>query len=150
MYTVKEAAMLTGLTEHAVRFYTDKGLVPSVRRNEHNARLFDEESVNWLYGARCLKRSGLPIETIKHYVELCQEGDSTVPERYIMMQQYREEALVQVEEAKLRLMHMEQKIAHYEEIMENQVADITNPSTWEKGRKFNEPASSNHKIDAGK
>ena len=25
MHTVKEAAMITGLTEHAVRFYTDKG-----------------------------------------------------------------------------------------------------------------------------
>ena len=133
MYTVKEAAIRTGLTEHAVRFYTDKGLVPSVQRNEHNTRLFDEEAINWLHGARCLKLSGLPIETIKHYVDLCQEGDSTVPERYVMMQQYREEALVQVEEAKQRLAHMEQKIAHYQEIMEKHIPDATNPSTWEKG-----------------
>jgi len=38
MYTVKEAAQITGLTQHAVRFYTDKGLVPSVQRNQNNIR----------------------------------------------------------------------------------------------------------------
>ncbi|MET3273450.1 UNVERIFIED_CONTAM: hypothetical protein ABID48_005856 [Paenibacillus phyllosphaerae] len=35
MHTVKEAARITGLTEHAVRFYTDKGLVPSVLLSGH-------------------------------------------------------------------------------------------------------------------
>lgn len=59
MLTVKEAAQITGLTEHAVRFYTDKGLVPSVQRNQNNIRMFDEESINWLHGVKCLKQSGL-------------------------------------------------------------------------------------------
>jgi DNA-binding transcriptional MerR regulator len=71
MYTVKEAAQITCLTEHAVRFYTDKGLVPSLKRNEHNIRLFDEESINWLHGVKCLKQSGMPIEAIKRYLDLC-------------------------------------------------------------------------------
>ena len=34
MFTVHEAALITGLTEHAVRYYTDKGLIPSVQRNK--------------------------------------------------------------------------------------------------------------------
>ncbi len=78
MHTVKEAALMTGLTEHAVRFYTDKGLVPSLQRNENNIRLFDAESINWLYGVKCLKQSGMPIEIIKMYVDLCLEGDSLI------------------------------------------------------------------------
>lgn len=61
MYTVQDAAHLTGLTEHAVRFYTDKGLVPSIQRNKNNIRVFDEESINWLHGVKCLKQTGLPI-----------------------------------------------------------------------------------------
>lgn len=135
MYTVKEAALITGLTEHAVRFYTDKGLVPSVQRNKNNIRLFDEESINWLYGAKCLKQTGMPIEVIKTYVDLCLEGDSTVPQRCALMMEYREAALAQLEEAKRRVAHLEQKAAQYQAILEGRIPDTTNPGNWDKIRK---------------
>ncbi|KQO10736.1 MerR family transcriptional regulator [Paenibacillus sp. Leaf72] len=134
MHTVKEAALLTGLTEHAVRFYTDKGLVPSLQRNENNIRLFDAESINWLYGVKCLKQSGMPIEIIKMYVDLCIEGDSTIPQRCEIMMEHREAALVQLEEAKQRVAHLEEKTALYQAIMEHRTPDTTNPGNWEKFR----------------
>ncbi|WP_059049752.1 MerR family transcriptional regulator [Paenibacillus senegalimassiliensis] len=134
MYTVQDAALMTGLTEHAVRFYTDKGLVPSVQRNKNNIRLFDEESINWLYGVKCLKQTGLPIENIKTYVDLCLEGDSTVPQRFAMMMEYREAALVQLEEAKQRVAHLEEKARQYQAIMEGSMPDTTNPAKWETHR----------------
>lgn len=55
MYSVKETAEIVGLTEHTIRFYTDKGLVPNVTRDRNNNRLFDEESINWLTGVKYLK-----------------------------------------------------------------------------------------------
>lgn len=109
MHTVKEAAQITGLTEHAVRFYTDKGLVPSVQRNQNNIRMFDEESINWLHGVKCLKQSGMPIEVIKMYVDFCLEGDSTIPQRYTLMMEHKEAALIKLEEAKQHVAHLEQK-----------------------------------------
>lgn len=135
MYTVKEAALITGLTEHAVRFYTDKGLVPSVQRDKNNIRLFDEESINWLFGAKCLKQTGMPIEVIKMYVDLCLEGDSTVPQRCEIMMEYKEAALIQLEEAKRRVAHLEQKTAQYQAILEHRIPDTTNPGKWEKNQK---------------
>ncbi|MEW4370946.1 MerR family transcriptional regulator [Paenibacillus kandeliae] len=134
MLTVKEAALMTGLTQHAVRFYTDKGLVPSVQRDANNIRLFDEESINWLYGVKCLKQSGMPIETIKVYVDLCLEGDSTVAQRCEMMMQYKEAALRQLEEAKQRVAHLEQKAIQYQAILEHRMPDMTNPGNWSKIR----------------
>lgn len=131
MYTVKEAARITGLTEHAVRFYTDKGLVPSLRRNENNIRLFDAESINWLYGVKCLKQSGMPLEAIKTYVDLCLEGDSTVSQRCEIMKEQQKAALAQLEEAKRRVAHLEEKIALYQAIMEHRMPDTTNPGNWE-------------------
>jgi DNA-binding transcriptional MerR regulator len=107
MYTVKEAAQRTGLTEHAVRFYTDKELVPSLRRDEHNHRIFDEESLNWLYGVKCLKQIGMPIETIKEYVDLCLEGDSSIPQRYALMVKHKEAALAKFEEMKRHIAYLE-------------------------------------------
>ncbi|MGG4128962.1 MerR family transcriptional regulator [Paenibacillus illinoisensis] len=132
MHTVKEAAQITGLTEHAIRFYTDKGLVPSVQRNQNNIRMFDEESINWLHGIKCLKQSGMPIDIIKMYVDYCLEGDSTIPQRYTLMMEHREEALAKFEEAKQHLAHLEEKTALYQAIMENRSLDTTNPANWNR------------------
>ncbi|SDD84179.1 DNA-binding transcriptional regulator, MerR family [Paenibacillus sp. UNCCL117] len=132
MYTVKEAAQITGLTEHAVRFYTDKGLVPSVQRNEHNIRLFDGESINWLHGIKCLKQSGMPIDVIKRYIDLCLDGDSTIPQRYTLMMEHKEAALANLEEAKLHVAHLEEKTALYQAILENRSPDTTNPALWDR------------------
>lgn len=132
MYTVKEAARITGLTEHAVRFYTDKGLVPSVQRNQNNIRMFDEESINWLYGIKCLKQSGMPISVIKMYIDLCLEGDSTIPQRYTLMMEHKEDALAKLEEAKQHVAHLEEKTALYQDILENRSPDTTNPVHWDR------------------
>ncbi|WP_438449098.1 MerR family transcriptional regulator [Gorillibacterium sp. sgz5001074] len=131
MHTVKEAALMTGLTEHAVRFYTDKGLVPSVQRNANNIRMFDEESINWLHGVKCLKQSGMSIERIKTYVDLCLEGDSTIPQRFALMMQHKKEALAKLEEAKRHVAHLEQKTDLYQAILEHRCPDKTNPSNWD-------------------
>ena len=132
MYTVKEAAQITGPTEHAVRFYTDKGLVPSVQRNENNIRLFDGESINWLHGIKCLKQSGMPIDVIKRYIDLCLEGDSTIPQRYTLMMEHKEAALAKLEEAKRHVAHLEEKTALYQAILEHRSPDTMNPGNWDR------------------
>lgn len=152
MQTVKEAALITGLTEHAVRFYTDKGLVPSVKRNENNIRLFDEESINWLHGIKCLKQSGMPIEVIKTYIDLCLEGDSSIPARYELMMKHKEEALLKLEEAKRHVEHLEQKTVLYQAILDNRAIDTTNPANWAEMKHmhadvFYSPAASSRKTN---
>ncbi len=100
MYTVKDVAKLLDITEHTVRFYTDKGLVPSVQRDKNNIRLFDQESINWLTGVKYLKQCGMTVEDIKTYVDLCLEGGSTTHERYEIILKQKEIAQAQLEEAK--------------------------------------------------
>ncbi|WP_372631502.1 MerR family transcriptional regulator [Cohnella sp.] len=134
MHTVKEAALITGLTEHAVRFYTDKGLVPSVQRNHNNTRMFDEESINWLHGVKCLKQSGMPVEAIKTYIDLCLKGESTLPQRSALMKEHKKTALAKLEEAKRHVAHLEEKTALYQAILEHRTPDTTNPGDWHRIR----------------
>lgn len=56
-YTIKQMAEMFGVTEHTLRFYTDRGLLPC-RRDGGNRRVFTEESVNWIQGIQCLKGCG--------------------------------------------------------------------------------------------
>jgi DNA-binding transcriptional MerR regulator len=131
LYTVKDIAKLLDLTEHTVRFYTDKGLVPNVQRDKNNNRLFDEESINWLIGVKYLKQCGMSVEDIKSYVDLCLEGRPTIQERYEIIMKQKAIALAQLEEATQRAKYMEEKANHYLDIINGVVTDDTNPGEWE-------------------
>ena len=97
-YTLKEICKMSGMTEHTIRYYTDKGLLPC-RRDGANRRIFDDDSLNWLTAIRCLKGCGMSIESIRHYCDLGRLEDS-------------EENL---------------KARHYEDILAGRVPDDMNP-----------------------
>ena len=136
MYTVKEVAKLLDLTEHTVRFYTDKGLVPTLKRDKNNNRLFDEESINWLTGVKYLKQCGMTVEDIKTYVDLCLKGDSTIQERYEIILKQKEIAEAQLEEAKRTVKYMDEKASHYLDIINKVIPDDTNPGKWQEKNKM--------------
>ncbi|WP_042198820.1 MerR family transcriptional regulator [Paenibacillus camerounensis] len=132
MYTVKEVAQLLNLTEHTVRFYTDKGLIPSIKRDKNNNRVFDNESVRWLIGAKNLKKCGMSVEDIKKYVDFCLEGDSTLQKRYDIILKQKEIMLAHLEEAKMMAKFIVSKEKHYRDIIDEVIPDDTNPANWER------------------
>ncbi len=117
MYTVKEVAALLDMTDHTIRYYTDQGLVPNLKRDVSNKRLFDEASINWLLCVKHLRHCGMPIDDIKKYINLCLKGESTVKERYEIMRGQLAVAQAQLEEAKQRLTYIEEKVGGYFSIL---------------------------------
>ena len=71
MHSVKEVASMLDMTEHTVRYYTDKGLVPNLKRDHNNNRLFDEAALNWLLCVKHLRHCGMSVDDIKRYIGLC-------------------------------------------------------------------------------
>ena len=65
-YTIKDVCKKLNLTVHTVRHYCDSGLVPNLRHDKNGNRIFDEESINWLQGAKFLRASGLS-DKIAHF-----------------------------------------------------------------------------------
>ena len=126
-YTVKELADQTGVTQHAIRFYTDQGLLPC-RRDKNNHRVFDDESVNWLNSIQCLRKCGISIGDIRTYCRLCAEGDGRLPERYAFILKQRELAYRRLREAQEVVNYMEHKVRHYEDVMSHIIPDDTDMS----------------------
>ena len=126
-YTIKQMAQMFGVTEHTLRFYTGKGLLPCAR-DGGNRRVFDEESVNWMQGIQCLKGCGASIEDIQEYCRLCllEESEENLRTRYAIIRKQREEA-------KATVKYMEDKAAHYEAILAGLEPDDTNPKNWTAG-----------------
>ncbi len=130
-YTIKQMAEMFGVTEHTLRFYTDKGLLPCAR-DSGNRRVFNEESVNWMQGIKCLKGCGASIEDIREYCRLCllDESEENMRARYAIIVKQRAEAYKRMEEAKATAKYMDEKVAHYEAILAGLVPDDTNPRNW--------------------
>ena len=124
-------AEMFGVTEHTLRFYTDKGLL-SCTRDGGNRRVFDEESVNWMQGIQCLKGCGASLEDIQAYCRLClaEGSEENLRARYAIIRKQREAAHQRVEEAKATAKYMDDKAAHYEAILAGLVPDDTNPKNW--------------------
>ncbi len=130
MYTVKQAAEKLGLSEHTVRYYTDRELIPAVVRDKNNIRLFSEDALNWLLGVKYLRDSGMSIKAIKEYVGLCLQGDGSIEARHQIILRQRELARAQLLQAQKRLEFLEQKEQKYANIIAQNMPDSLNPSTW--------------------
>ncbi len=130
-YTIKQMAEMFDVTEHTLRFYTDEGLLPC-ERDSGNRRVFNEESVNWMQGIKCLKGCGASIEDIREYCRLCllEESEENLRARYAIICRQRVEAYKRVAEAKATAKYMDDKVAHYEAILAGLAPDDTNPKNW--------------------
>ena len=130
-YTIRQMAEMFDVTEYTLRFYTDQGLLPC-ERDGGNRRVFNEESVNWMQGIKCLKGCGASIEDIREYCRLCllEESEENLRARYAIIQKQRAEAYKRVEEAKATAKYMDEKVAHYEAILAGLAPDDTNPKNW--------------------
>ena len=127
-YTIKEIAEKSDLSEHTIRFYTNENLLPCLR-DSSNRRIFDDNSLNWLKGIKCLKNCGMSLSAIKHYCRLCMEKESkeNLIERYNIILEYKALAYEKLQEAKDLVKYMETKTKHYEDILNNVIPDDTNP-----------------------
>lgn len=132
-YTVKQISEIMGMSEHTIRYYTDLNLLP-VKRDSANRRIFDEESINWLMGIKCLKGCGMSIEDIKKYGDLCLIGDETLIERREIMKKQLEIAKQNLENAKEILEYVKKKVAHYDDVIAGKIADDTNPNNGPVGK----------------
>ena len=85
IFTMMQVCRELGMTYQTLKFYCNQGLVPNVKRDKNNRRVFSANDVEWLRGLTCLKRCGMSIEEMRAYLGLCLEGPASIPERKAML-----------------------------------------------------------------
>lgn len=80
-YTIKEMSELTGLPASTLRYYDKEGLLPSLRRNDNNIRMFSDDDYHTLRLIECLKKSGLLLREIKEYMNMSKMGKESLEGR---------------------------------------------------------------------
>ncbi len=117
LYTMKEACEKVDMTYDALKFYCNEGLVPNVKRNRNNHRVFDERDINWISSLSCLKRCGMSIQEMKEYLALCLQGPDTIPERKIILAEKRKSLLKKIQELNNSVDYIDWKQQFYDDVL---------------------------------
>lgn len=126
MYTMKETCQKTGLAYETLKFYCNQGLVPNVKRDSQNHRVFDDRDVAWINSLNCLKRCDMGITEMKEYLALCQEGKETIPKRQRILEAKRrtlEEEQKRIADA---IAYIDRKQSFYDDVLSGKTVYFSN------------------------
>lgn len=123
-YSISEVAKELNLTTYTLRYYDKEGLLPFVERKANGTRIFKQSDIEALKIIECLKSTGMPIKEIKHFIDWCGEGDSTLQKRYDMFMERKACVEAQMEELKKTMNVIEHKCAYYKTALDAGTEDI--------------------------
>ncbi len=123
--TIREVSETYHISAETIRYYERVGAIPPVTRTAGGIRDFQEEDLNWLSLAICMRNAGLPVEVLIEYLNLYQAGDSTIPARLELLKEQKENLLVQRRQLDETLERLSYKISRYEAAAE------TGELSWE-------------------
>ena len=126
MYSMKEACTLTNMTYENLKFYCNEGLVPNVKRDRRNYRVFDEHDIKWIQSLNCLKSCGMSIAEMKQYLALCMEGEGTIPERKMILAEKKETLLQSIVELQKAVAYIDWKQRFYDDVLSGKTAYYSN------------------------
>ena len=117
MYTMKQACEKTGLSYETLKFYCNQGLVPGVKRDANNRRVFDDRDINWINSLNCLKNCNMGIAEMQEYLRLCLEGPSSIPIRQEILKKKREQLVLELKRIQDSIDYIDWKQGFYGDIL---------------------------------
>lgn len=126
MYTMKETCEKTGLSYETLKFYCNQGLVPNVKRNKNNHRMFHDKDIAWISSLHCLKNCGMSISEMQEYVDLCLIGESSIPKRKVMLEAKRNSLLEQINILQESIDYINWKQNFYDDVLSGKTKYYSN------------------------
>ena len=126
MFTMKEACEQTQLPYETLKFYCNQGLVPNVKRDKNNRRIFDERDIAWINSLNCLKNCGMSIAEMKEYIELCLIGQSTIPKRKVILDNKRKSLVEQLKQVQDCIDYIDWKQGFYDDVLSGKTKYYSN------------------------
>ena len=123
---MKEACAQTGLSYETLKFYCNQGLVPNVRRDEQNRRVFSESDIAWIRSLECLKNCGMGIREMQEYISLCLEGQSSIPRRKEILERKRGELEQELSRIRESIAYIDRKQNFYDDVLSGKAPYVSN------------------------
>lgn len=109
-----------------LKFYCNEGLVPNVKRDKRNSRVFDEHDIKWIQSLTCLKNCGMSIAEMKEYLALCLEGKDSIPQRKVILANEKEALLQSIADLQEAVAYIDWKQNFYDDVLSGKTEYYSN------------------------
>ena len=114
-FHIGELARRTGKSVHAIRWYEALGLVPGVRRDAGNRRVYGERHVGWLELMHRLRTTGMSIAQLRQYTALARQGRSSLSAQRDLLFAHRERVRATLAQWRRALALLDRKVDFYDD-----------------------------------
>ena len=129
---MKQTCEKTGLTYDTLKFYCNEGLIPNVKRNKNNYRVFNEKDIEWIKSLSCLKSCDMSIVEMKEYLALCLKGKSSIPERQAILNNKLKELEEKIAKLQHSIDYIHWKQNFYNDVLRGKTQYYSNLTNTEK------------------
>lgn len=132
MYSMKQTCEKVHMSYQTLKFYCNEGLVPNVKRDKNNYRIFDEKDIAWIQSLSCLKKCGMSLEEMKKYLDLCLSGEATIPERKKILAKKKKVLIEKQKEIQNSIDFVDWKQNFYDDVLSGKTKYYSNLINTEK------------------
>ncbi|WP_222860264.1 MerR family transcriptional regulator [Bacillus massilioanorexius] len=118
---MKEVCKQVGMTYETLKYYCNEGLIPNVKRDKRNYRVFDDRDIAWIKSLSCLKKCGMSIKEMKEYLNLCLIGESSIPKRKSILEFKKKALLEKLQEIEESIDYIDTKEQFYDDVLSNKI-----------------------------
>ncbi len=126
MYSMKQTCQMVGMSYETLKFYCNEGLIPNVQRDKNNYRVFTDKNVAWIKSLACLKGCDMSIKEMKEYLDLCLEGQSTIPKRKEILATKKQQLLEKMQKLQESIDYIDWKQNFYDDVLSGKKEYISN------------------------
>lgn len=110
--SIAQLAERTGVSAHTLRYYEKLGLLPEVDRDTRSGhRRYWARHVRWVRFLRRMRLAGMPIATMREYVDARQMGGQvSMSRRQNILARHRQHVARQIEELQQHLEIVDRKL----------------------------------------
>ena len=125
-YSMKQACEATGFSYDTLKFYCNEGLIPNVKRDKNNYRVFSDKDIEWIKGLSCLKSCNMSITEMKDFLNLCLQGESSIPERQKILDIKLKELQNKINEIQDSINYIHWKQQFYQDVLDGKTKYYSN------------------------
>lgn len=111
--TIAEVSKKTELSADTLRYYERIGIIPEIERSESGIRNYTDYDLGWIEFSKCMRNSGMSIESIIEYIKLYNKGDATLEARKQLLVSQRDAMREKLNELQATLDKLNKKIENY-------------------------------------
>lgn len=126
MYSMKETCKQVNMSYETLKFYCNKGLIPNVKRDQNNFRVFDEKDIAWIKSLVCLKKCGFSIQDMKIYLKMCLDGPKTIAERKEMLAKKQKILFEELKKVQESIDYINWKQQFYDDVLSGKIEYVSN------------------------